>query len=209
MSALHIVGKKSPLPKFEVKQNYVYLFNIKIHALTSFQALENIDGAIKANKSLHIGMLNAAKIVNMKRNPALSEDVRSSNMILADGSSVVMAGKIFRKHLPERVTGIDLMHGILSRGNKEKYRVFCLGATPEILAKTEAEIGKQYPGVIIAGTQHGYFNEKEEQSIAQKIADSHADVLFVAITSPKKRTIYGSLEQYNASACGSWRRWIL
>ena len=186
MPTLHVVEKKSPLPKFEVKQNYVSLFNIKVHALTSLQALDNIDSAIKDNKSLHIGMLNAAKIVNMKRNPALGEDVRSSNMILADGSSVVMAGKILRKHLPERVAGIDLMHGILSRGDKEKYRVFCLGATPEILAKTEAEISKQYPGVIIAGTQHGYFSEREEESVAQKIADSNADVLFVAITSPKK-----------------------
>ena len=186
MPALHVVEKKSPLPKFEVKQNYVHLFNIKIHTLTSLQALDNIDSAIKNKKSLHIGMLNAAKIVNMKRNPALGEDVRSSNMILADGSSVVMAAKILRKPLPERVAGIDLMHGILSRGDKEKYRVFCLGATPEILAKTEVEIGKQYPGVIIAGTQHGYFNEQEEQSVAQKIADSNADVLFVAITSPKK-----------------------
>ncbi|MFT6925941.1 MAG: N-acetylglucosaminyldiphosphoundecaprenol N-acetyl-beta-D-mannosaminyltransferase [Psychromonas sp.] len=186
MSVLQNVEDDSPLFAFEVTQRDVCLFGIKVHALAVSQALDNIDSAIKNKQSLHIGMLNAAKIVNMKRNPALGDDVRSSNMILADGSAVVMASKILRKTLPERVAGIDLMHGILSRGNKEGYRVFCLGATPEISAKTESEIRKQYPGVVIAGTQHGYFNDSEEAAVAQQIADSNADVLFVAITSPKK-----------------------
>ncbi|MFT6347415.1 MAG: N-acetylglucosaminyldiphosphoundecaprenol N-acetyl-beta-D-mannosaminyltransferase [Psychromonas sp.] len=186
MSASQNIGDLSSLSTLEVTQKNVCLFGITVHALTSSQALDNIDSAIKNKQSLHIGMLNAAKIVNMKRNPMLSEDVRSSNMILADGSSVVIASKILRKTLPERVAGIDLMHGILSRGNKEGYRVFCLGATPEISAKTEAEIRKQYPGVVIAGTQHGYFSGSEEAAVAQQITDSDADVLFVAITSPKK-----------------------
>jgi N-acetylglucosaminyldiphosphoundecaprenol N-acetyl-beta-D-mannosaminyltransferase len=186
MSVLHGDGSNISLSKLDVLDEFVNIFGIKVHALTALQALDNIDSAIKNRRSLHIGMLNAAKIVNMKRNPALGEDVRSSNMILADGSSVVMASRILRKALPERVAGIDLMHGILARGNKEGYRVFCLGATSEILAKTEAVIALQYPGVVIAGTQHGYFGDSDEEAIAQKIADSNADVIFVAITSPKK-----------------------
>ncbi|MFT6984890.1 MAG: N-acetylglucosaminyldiphosphoundecaprenol N-acetyl-beta-D-mannosaminyltransferase [Psychromonas sp.] len=186
MSVLQSEADKTSLSTYLVTQDNVCLFGIKVHVLSSSQALDNVDSAIKNRQSLHIGMLNAAKIVNMKRNPALGEDVRSSNMILADGSAVVMASKILRKTLPERVAGIDLMHGILSRGNKEGYRIFCLGATPEISAKTESEIRKQYPGVIIAGTQHGYFSDSEEATVAQQIADSNADVLFVAITSPKK-----------------------
>lgn len=185
---LELQGKENntSLATFEVLQEYVKIFGIKVHALTLSQALHNIDCAIKNRQSLHIGMLNAAKIVNMKRNSTLGDDVRSSNMILADGSSVVKASKILRKELPERVAGIDLMHGILARGNKESYRVFCLGASSEIVDKTVAEIKKHYPGVIIVGSQHGYFSDSEESSVARQIADSNADVLFVAITSPKK-----------------------
>ncbi len=44
-------------------------------------------------------MLNAAKVVNMECDPALGEDVTSSNMILADGSAVVMATKLLGKKL--------------------------------------------------------------------------------------------------------------
>ena len=186
MSVSGSVGEQQPLNILTLPQKSVRLFGIKVHALTESEALDNVESAINNRESLHIGMLNAAKVVNMKRNPALGEDVRSSNMILADGSSVFMASRMLRNPLPERVAGIDLMHGILKRGDKEGFRVFCLGATPEVSAITEAEIKKLYPGIIIAGMQHGYFSEEEEAGVAQKITDSKADVLFVAITSPKK-----------------------
>ena len=185
-NAISSLNEECSPPVFDIKQKYIYLFGIKVHTLSFSQAIDTIDDVIKNNQSLHIGMLNAAKIVNMKRNAELNHDVRSSNMILADGSSVVIASKILRKPLPERIAGIDLMHGVLARGSKEGYRVFCLGATNEVLSKTISEINRIYPGVVIAGSQDGYFNESEEESVAQKIAESHADVLFVAITSPKK-----------------------
>ncbi|WP_022940390.1 WecB/TagA/CpsF family glycosyltransferase [Psychromonas hadalis] len=174
------------LEKYQVPQKKINLFGIKIHALNMNEALDNIHQAIQKKCSLHVGMLNAAKVVNMKRNPALGEDVNASDMILADGSAIVMASKLLRKQLPERVAGIDLMHGILSRGSEHGYRVYCLGASEEISQKIEVEIGKHYPGVVIAGRQNGYFSDEQEASIAQKIADAKADVLFVAITSPKK-----------------------
>jgi N-acetylglucosaminyldiphosphoundecaprenol N-acetyl-beta-D-mannosaminyltransferase len=175
-----------PLSNYDVPQKSVCLFGVKVHALSQNEALLNVDTAIKNKESLHVGMLNAAKLVNMKRNPSLGEDVRSSSMILADGFSIFLASKILNKKLPERVAGIDLMHGILKRGNKEGYRVFCLGATPEISSITVSEIKRLYPGVVVVGAQDGYFSEQEEASVAQKISDSKPDVLFVAITSPKK-----------------------
>ncbi len=174
------------LPKYRVSGNYVSLFGINIHALTMEQALGHINNAIQGKQSLHIGMLNAAKIVNMKRDPDLGEDVNSSDMILADGSAVVIASKLLNKPLPERIAGIDLMHAILERGNKLNYRIYCLGATEEISEKVEKEILFRYPGVVIAGRRNGYFSSSDEEEIAQQIANSHADVIFVAITSPKK-----------------------
>jgi N-acetylglucosaminyldiphosphoundecaprenol N-acetyl-beta-D-mannosaminyltransferase len=172
--------------RYEVLQPTIQMFGINIHSLGMSQALDIVHECITSKQSLHVGMLNAAKVVNMKRNPALGEDVTSSNLILADGSAVVLASKILHKKLPERVAGIDLMHGILARGDKLGYRVFCLGATEEISQEIERQIHQHYPGVIIAGRQNGYFSADQEQAIAQNIAATKPDVLFVAITSPKK-----------------------
>jgi len=97
-----------------------------------------------------------------------------------------LASKILHKKLPERVAGIDLMHGILARGDKLGYRIFCLGASEEISQEIERQINKHYPGVVIAGRQNGYFSEQQQQEVAESIAAARPDVLFVAITSPKK-----------------------
>jgi N-acetylglucosaminyldiphosphoundecaprenol N-acetyl-beta-D-mannosaminyltransferase len=44
-----------------------------------------------------------------------------------------------------------------------------------------------YPGLQVAGICDGYFDlEKEGQRVAEQIRDSRADILFVAITPPKK-----------------------
>ena len=175
-----------PFKRYQVKQPTIAMFGIHIHPIGMEQTLDVVHECIISKQSLHVGMLNAAKVVNMKRNPALGADVTSSNLILADGSAVVMASKILNKKLPERVAGIDLMHGILERGNTAGYRVFCLGATEEVSGEIERQIKKHYPGVIIAGRQNGYFSEEEQQQVAENIAKADADVLFVAITSPKK-----------------------
>ncbi len=162
------------------------LFGIPIMAMTMNQALEEIHRAIQTRANLQIGVVNAAKVVNMYRNPELGKDVMSSDLILADGASVVWASKILGRPLPERVAGIDLMMGMLQRGDTYGYRVYCLGATEEGSQKVAARIKSDYPGVVVAGRHNGYFTDEEEKDIAQDIADSKADILLVAITSPKK-----------------------
>lgn len=162
------------------------LFGIPVQAVSLDQALDRVDRAVTSKERLHIGVINASKIVKMRHDPELSESVLQSDVVFADGMSVVWASRILGDPLPERVAGIDLMHGILERGKSRGYRVFCLGAKQEILDKVCEEFARLYPGVVIAGARNGYFGEAEEEQVAEQIRASRADILFVAITSPKK-----------------------
>lgn len=164
----------------------VRLFDIPIHALTMEQALACLHGVITSGKRIQVGVVNAAKIVNMGRNPALREDVLASDLILADGASVVWASRVLGAPLPERVAGIDLMYGLLREGNRHGYRVYCLGATEEVSKVVAGRIRAEYPGVVLAGRRNGYFAPEEEEDVAADIAAARPDILFVAITSPKK-----------------------
>ena len=162
------------------------ILGVGIHAATMEQALDAIDDAIKQKQRLMIGVVNAAKIVNMRKDENLWEDVTSSHLVLADGMSVVHASRVLGASLPERVTGIDLMEGILERGDEEGYRVYCLGAKEEISKTVVERFKKQYPGAKFVGRRNGYFSDEEEAEIAKEIGSLDVDVLFVAITSPKK-----------------------
>ncbi|MGH8195633.1 MAG: WecB/TagA/CpsF family glycosyltransferase [Woeseiaceae bacterium] len=133
-----------------------------------------------------IGVVNAAKIVNMSKSKELRDDVLSSDLILADGMSVVVASRVLGVPLPERITGIDLMMSILQRGSESAYRCYCLGATDEVSALVADKIARLFPGVELVGRRDGFFKESEEAALAASIASLDVDVLFVAITSPKK-----------------------
>jgi N-acetylglucosaminyldiphosphoundecaprenol N-acetyl-beta-D-mannosaminyltransferase len=162
------------------------LFGIPVSALTLEEVLDHVDHAVATRVPLQIGVVNAAKVVNMRRDPLLRRDVLASDLILADGIAVVWAARLLGAALPERVAGINLMAGILRRGQARGYRVFCLGASDDVLQRTVERMAARFPRVRIVGSHNGYFAEQEEAAVAQAIAEARPDVLFVAMTSPRK-----------------------
>lgn len=178
------------------------LLGVPISALTMDDALDRVDEAIAPRSRLRIGVVNAAKLVNMRRDAALRQDVLSSDLILADGMSVVWASRLLGRPLPERVTGIDLMLGMLRRGARKGHRVYCLGATQEVLDRVAAHIAADYPGLQLAGRHHGYFGPAEEPVVAADIAAARADILFVAMTSPRKERFMARWgDQFGVPVC--------
>lgn len=174
----------------------VWLFGIPVQAATLGQALDRIHAAIVQGDRLQLGVINAAKIVNMDRNPDLGDAVHESDVIYADGMSVVWASRLLRKPLPERIAGIDIMLGILKRGQHHKYKVFCLGATRDVVTAVCDKFEADFPGIRLVGHCDGYFDLHEEKEVAKAVRDAKPDVLFVAITSPKKEKFMAKWAQY-------------
>lgn len=164
----------------------VEILGVPIVPDTLRDAVERIASRIAANAACLIGVVNAAKLVKMRRNPALEQAVLASDLIYADGMSIVLASKLLGTPLPERIAGIDLMLGILERANDAGYRVYCLGATEDVSRRAVAAIARRYPNVQIVGRRNGYFDDADEAAIVADIVRSRAQVLFVAISSPKK-----------------------
>ncbi len=162
------------------------LFGVPVEAATMSEVLDKIEDTIKQRATLDIGVVNAAKIVNMHRNPDLYDAVMSSDVIYADGAAVVKASRLLGKPLPERIAGIDLMTRLYERGNELGYRIYCFGATEAVSLEVARCIKQDYPGVNLVGRRNGYYEPEQEQAIAEAIAEAKPDILFVAMTSPKK-----------------------
>ena len=168
-----------------------HVLGISIDALTMTQAVGRCTEAVDQGEYLSVGVVNAAKIVAMQRDAQLRQAVAGSQMILADGQSVVWASRILRDALPERVTGIDLFQALLAEAERRGNRVYFLGARPEVLKKMLDEVRRRYPGLSIAGARDGYFTADEESEVAADIRRSDAAMLFVGMSSPKKELFLG------------------
>jgi N-acetylglucosaminyldiphosphoundecaprenol N-acetyl-beta-D-mannosaminyltransferase len=162
------------------------VLGVALDAVTMRALVERVDDAIARRARLRIGVVNAAKLVRMRRDPELRHDVLSSDVVVADGVPLVWTSRLLGRRLPERVAGIDLMAEILRRGAERGYRVYCLGATDHVLGLAVDRIRADHPGVRVVGRHHGYFRLDEEPAIAAAIASAKPDVLLVAMSSPRK-----------------------
>jgi len=162
------------------------LLGVPIDALTMEEMLDRVHQTIAGRGRLRIGIVNAAKLVHLRRDPVLRADVLSCDLILADGVPVVWASRLLGRPLPERVAGIDLMHGMLRRGDAHGYRIYCLGASEDVLAAAVGRIAADYPHVRVVGRHHGYFTREKEPAIVAAVAEAKPDILLVGMSSPKK-----------------------
>lgn len=164
----------------------IYICNIPVDALTMKQTVEIIDEAISKKISILHGAINAAKLVNAQKNDALMTSLKNCDIINADGKAIVWASKFLNRRLPERVSGIDLMDSLVKLAAAKKYKIFFFGAKEKVVQKVVEKYSNEYGIDIIAGYRNGYYAKKDESEIAKEIANSCADILFVAITSPGK-----------------------
>ncbi len=166
-----------------------HLFDVRFDAMSTDEVLAAIDEAVTAHQRLLISVINAAKLVKMKSDGLLRRAVLGGDLILADGISVVWASRLLFRRLPERVTGIDLMEGMLQRADQHGYRVYCLGASEEVLRAVCDRIQTEYPGAVLVGARNGYYVAEEEEEVIKEIAASRPDLLFVGMSSPKKEEL--------------------
>src|SRR5262245_50772399 len=96
-------------------------------------------------------VVNAAKVVELSRDPNLRRVIQSCDLVNADGMAVVWASRILGKPLPERVAGIDLFEQLVATAREDGRSVFFLGATDEVVAQMVQVFADRYPGLRVAG----------------------------------------------------------
>ena len=164
----------------------INFLDIPLDVLTMDETINKIYEAVLSRKQIHHCVINASKVVKIQNDKILRESVINSDVINADGMSIVWAARFLGYKIQERVAGIDLMQNLIRLAHENKYNCFFLGAKEDVVKNVVNYYSVTYSEKIIAGFRNGYFNEKDEKKIIKKIKESDANFLFVAITSPKK-----------------------
>jgi N-acetylglucosaminyldiphosphoundecaprenol N-acetyl-beta-D-mannosaminyltransferase len=164
----------------------IYLFNIPVDSVTLREAVNLIDRVIYSNRNIYHMALNAAKITKMLRDEELFNAVVNADLITADGMSIVWLSRFLGHPLPERVTGIDLMDELVKVSYKRGYKIFFFGAKEEVVRKVVNIYSKKYSPKIIAEYRNGYYSAQEEEKIVENIISAKPNIVFVAMSTPKK-----------------------
>lgn len=154
--------------------------------------LRTIEAAVDERRYTQHMAINAAKLVTMHDDPRMREIIAGCELVNADGQSVVWASRILGDPLPERVAGIDLMADLLGLAERRGFGIYVLGARAEVLETALERIRERHPALRIAGARDGYYEAGTEAEVAATIAASGADLVFVAMTSPRKEIFLGT-----------------
>src|SRR5690606_4603724 len=143
----------------------VCLLGMPFDALTETEALGRIlDAARRADLPRLVTTINVAILMMARRDARLSEACRSSEMILADGQPLVWVSRLVKSPLPERVAGCTLMERLLEEADRQRLRVYFLGATDLVATTLVERTRRQWPGVVVAGYRNGYFTPEEDEA---------------------------------------------
>lgn len=118
------------------------------------------------------------------KDPVFRRALNEADLVLPDGIGVVYAGRILGRPLQGRCPGIDFAAGLMGELAKKRRRLFLLGAKPGVAEEAARRLEIQYPGLVLCGTHHGYFQESEP--VVEAIRQAQADCVFVCLGAPKQ-----------------------
>lgn len=148
------------------------------------QALECVEEIIESDrKSLWIAV-NPVKIHHAWHKPELLELLRQADVGICDGVGISIASKILHGQSIVRCTGCDMFFRLLSLASRKGWGIYLLGASAQANAAARSELQKKYPDLRIVGWHDGYF--EDSRAVIEQINSSGANLLFVAMGSPKQ-----------------------
>ena len=102
---------------------------------------------------------------------------------IPDGEGIILASKLKGGNINKRIAGIDMMLEICKASGKYKKSIFLYGAKEKVAEMAKNNLEKKYKDINIVGTISGYTLEKD---VIKAINKSKAEIIFVALGSPKQ-----------------------
>jgi len=191
---------------------------MKIDAVNMATAVDTViewSAEPRNTSSRYVVTPNVDHTVMFQTDAALQQVYAGAAMVLADGAPVVLASRLLRKALPERVAGSDLVPALFEAKSSNKadrpdvaagpLRVFLLGAAAGVADRAAAKIHERWSGVQVVGTLSpplGFeHNPVENERILQAVADCQPDLVLIGLGAPKQELWIGShADQLQAKA---------
>jgi N-acetylglucosaminyldiphosphoundecaprenol N-acetyl-beta-D-mannosaminyltransferase len=174
------------VPTDALAERRVEVLGCMVDNLSMEETLQEVGRFVASGRPHQHVVVNVDKIVKAHRDGGLRAIVNGCDLINVDGMPVVWASRILGRGLKERVAGIDLFERLLERSAQSGWRVYFLGAKEEVLTQVIHKAQGLHPNLVVSGSRNGYWTKDEETEVAQNIALAKPDILFVAISSPKK-----------------------
>jgi N-acetylglucosaminyldiphosphoundecaprenol N-acetyl-beta-D-mannosaminyltransferase len=140
-------------------------------------------------KSSYVCFANVHMLVEASKHADFNEVVNNADIVTPDGKPLSIFLRLFKSLKQDRVCGMDVLPDLLKLAENHNKSVYLYGTTDEILSAVVTKAKKDFPSLRIAGYYSPPFREltsDEKEDVIEKINNSHADLVLVALGCPKQ-----------------------
>lgn len=164
----------------------ISLFGVRVHAVSMDEALQHILRFVREGVPRQVVTADSSMVVMAQKDDHLRYIINQADLVTPDSIGILWACRRHGIHMPERVSGVDIVMRLAQVSAQTGLRLYFLGAQPGVAEQAAQCLQQRFPGVQIAGCHHGYFSHDEESEIVEHIREATPDVLCVALGIPKQ-----------------------
>ncbi|MDR1664996.1 MAG: WecB/TagA/CpsF family glycosyltransferase [Clostridiales bacterium] len=164
----------------------VNILGVPFDSMPKAEALEILRHFLTENKNHLVVTPNPEAVMLCKRDEGFKRAVLGADLRFADGIGIIIASKIIKDPIPERVSGCDTAFAFLQSVAPHGKTVYLLGAAPGVAEAAKINLEKSCPGLRVTGIHHGYFNGEEEAGVLEEIKTLRPDVLILGMGMPRQ-----------------------
>jgi len=201
------------------------ILKTNIDVITMLQAIERTLDAMEAGqRAFTIYTVGPEIAMYARKDKDYAEVLNAGDLVIPDGIGVVLASKLNKAKLPERVGGCDFCLQMFARMKDMGKTAYFLGGAPGVAETARQKIQHEYPGLEIVGVNDGYFDADMEKIIIKEINNLRPDLLLVGTGFPRQENwihkhkdileccvvigVGGSLDVYAGNVKRAPRFWV-
>ena len=169
------------------------ILDIWVDPVTREEAIKWVSDILRSGQEPHsIFASNPEKNFSVPKDLDLYGVFKQADLLLPDGIGIVWAARLLFGVKLDRVPGSEFIEDICRLAAAAGYKIFVYGASEEVNRKSVEILQERYPGLVVAGRANGYISAEDTPDLIRRINDSRAEILFLALGSPKQEKWYGT-----------------
>jgi N-acetylglucosaminyldiphosphoundecaprenol N-acetyl-beta-D-mannosaminyltransferase len=189
-----------------VEPTRVQFGEIYAHELTQADAIDRIVDRAVSGLGGYVVTPNVDHICLAKEQSRLREAYNDAFLSLADGQPLLWMSKARGRHLPEKVSGSDLIVPLLVKATEKGLRIYFLGATLDVCAEAAEKLRATIPGLQIVGWSSPMYNpdavSDEVRAALADLVSAKPDLVLVALGNPKQEYLLHDFQSQFHPAVG-------
>ena len=140
------------MPELFPRQESLSILGVSISTLSRNEILARAEAFLVETKFHRIATVNPEFLVRAEKDPAFKQSLQQADLCVADGIGIVWAGWLQGKRVT-RFPGVDLLHEILSRAERDGLSVFLAIKKDGLSSYEEIRMAllKKFPRLTIDG----------------------------------------------------------